>query len=295
VKGTRARSRALLGLALLLPTVVVCATRIRDADGTFAEAQPLAVDVWQSDQLNCKGGDCADWHVVEVPGPGRLSVQALIEVRGEVAPSLRMTLFDAEEYTLADSRSAGRERFGVRAQATAGGAYRVWIAPEPAKTPAINYRLRVTFEPDPAAAPPPTPVAAAPPPEDDASLPCLRLRASDNLNFYEGQPHVVWVTLLPLTNPIAFEQATAADLLGGSEPAGLAGSSIHVSVAPGQVRDITEPFSSEVTHVGIVADYFRDATHLSASRKAVVATRSRCSNDLVEVGLDAIGLRVEDR
>ena len=99
---------------------------------------------------------------------------------------------------------------------------------------------------------------------------CLNVEASPNLNLYEGQPHAVTLYLFPLTGTLGFEQASVPDLIGGLTPPGSAGPAIPITVGPGEKRAFEEALPPAAVHVGIVADYFRDAGDEEGTRRVLV-------------------------
>lgn len=99
---------------------------------------------------------------------------------------------------------------------------------------------------------------------------CLTVQASPNLNLYEGQAHAVTLYLFPLTGTLGFEQASVPELIGGLTPPGAAGSPIPITVAPGEKREFEEALPPAAVHVGIVADYYRDAADEEGVRRVIV-------------------------
>lgn len=99
------------------------------------------------------------------------------------------------------------------------------------------------------------------------------MRASPNLNSYDGQAHVVALHLFPLETVLGFEEAQAADLLAGVMPPGVTGSPLQLTVGPGEERGVEETLPPSARQLGIVADYYRASGDPPGTRKAVVPAR----------------------
>jgi type VI secretion system VasD/TssJ family lipoprotein len=99
---------------------------------------------------------------------------------------------------------------------------------------------------------------------------CLEVRASPNLNTYDGQPHVVVLNLYPLETPGGFQQLSSGDLMGGEKPAGAAGAPLQLTIAPGEQHPVRETFPANTKDIGIVADYYRAPGAPEGTRKLVV-------------------------
>lgn len=102
---------------------------------------------------------------------------------------------------------------------------------------------------------------------------CLELKADPNLNFYDDQPHVTVVYLFPLENRLGFEQKRTADLLAGEDPAGLVGSRLQVTVAPGETREVSEKIPPTASQLGVVADFYRAPGESEGLRRTIVPAR----------------------
>jgi type VI secretion system VasD/TssJ family lipoprotein len=94
--------------------------------------------------------------------------------------------------------------------------------------------------------------AAADPPRA-----CLKVAASENLNAFGGEPHVVVLSFYPLRNVTAFQAADLRELLRGGRPAGLTGEPWQTTVLPGQRLVFEEQLPRETASLGVVADYYR--------------------------------------
>jgi Type VI secretion lipoprotein, VasD, EvfM, TssJ, VC_A0113 len=85
---------------------------------------------------------------------------------------------------------------------------------------------------------------------------CLELRASKQLNLFDGQPHALVVYFYPVSNVTGFEATSARDLIRGAKPDGLAGESWRTTVLPGQNLKQSDKPVPLATHVAVVADYY---------------------------------------
>jgi type VI secretion system VasD/TssJ family lipoprotein len=98
---------------------------------------------------------------------------------------------------------------------------------------------------------------------------CFEVRASQNLNTYGGQPHVVVVDLHPLETSGGFDQLSAGDLINGAKPSGQTGTPIQMTIAPGEQREVRETFPANTKWIGVVADYYRAPGAADGTRKLV--------------------------
>ena len=85
---------------------------------------------------------------------------------------------------------------------------------------------------------------------------CLELRASKQLNQFDGQPHALVVYFYPVANVTGFEATSARDLIRGTKADGLAGESWRTTVLPGQKVKQGEKPLPLATHIAVVADYY---------------------------------------
>jgi len=85
---------------------------------------------------------------------------------------------------------------------------------------------------------------------------CLNIEASENLNLFNGDPHVVVVYFYPLQNVMAFRQTDPVDLLDGKRPPGLMGDRFEITVFPGTQREVSESLPRDTQFVGILADFY---------------------------------------
>ena len=104
---------------------------------------------------------------------------------------------------------------------------------------------------------------------------CLKMEASDNLNFHNGQAHVLTVYFYPLASSLGFEQANVDDLLGGETPPGVLAPPASSTIRPGEKgRQFEDVFPSQTKNIGVIADYYRSPGDTEGTRRAVV--RARC-------------------
>jgi type VI secretion system VasD/TssJ family lipoprotein len=110
------------------------------------------------------------------------------------------------------------------------------------------------------------------PPKPYAEV-CFTLNAGANLNFYDGQSHVVVLYVYPLDSALAFDAANVEDLVGGSGLSGALGKPRELTVAPNQEIAFNEQFPLNTTHIGLVADYYRAPGDPPGTRKASLAAK----------------------
>lgn len=91
---------------------------------------------------------------------------------------------------------------------------------------------------------------------EDAGPLCIQLRASKQLNLFDGQPHALVVYFYPVSNVTGFEAMPVRDLIRGGKPDGLAGESWRTTVLPGQKLNLGEKVPELATHIAVVADYY---------------------------------------
>jgi predicted component of type VI protein secretion system len=104
---------------------------------------------------------------------------------------------------------------------------------------------------------------------------CLKLDASGNLNFFNGQAHVLTVYFYPLASSLGFEQANVDDLLGGDTPPGVLAPPASATIRPGEEgRQFEDVFPNETSHIGVIADYYRSPGDPEGTRRQVV--RAKC-------------------
>jgi type VI secretion system VasD/TssJ family lipoprotein len=85
---------------------------------------------------------------------------------------------------------------------------------------------------------------------------CLAIEASENLNLFDGEPHVVVAFFYPLQNEMSFQQTDAADLLDGKRPAGMTGDRWETTIYPGTTRELRETLPRDTEFVGVLADFY---------------------------------------
>ena len=85
---------------------------------------------------------------------------------------------------------------------------------------------------------------------------CLSIRATPQLNLYDGEPHVVSLSFYPLSNSTEFREADAYDLLERIDLAGQTGKVWDTTLLPGEERSVKEMLPRDTALIGIVADFF---------------------------------------
>ena len=117
---------------------------------------------------------------------------------------------------------------------------------------------------------------------------CLELEASENLNRFDGQPHVVVLLFFPLQNVSAFNQTDPVDLLNGVQPPGSTGDAWEVTLLPGETRNLEEKLPADTGFVGLVADFYR-----GPSRTVVEASCGSLGLGGTKIVLSSNDLQVE--
>ena len=144
---------ALLAAAALGATLGSCAKKV-DPDAEPSGANPLPLETWKADSLNCGDGDCADWYRFEAPDPGRVSVEVVaVSKDGKPIPPYSIQITDGAAAKLGEAKSGAAPITGLEARVDKPGVYFLEIA-EPPDAGALGYELRVNFQ---AEAPPPPP------------------------------------------------------------------------------------------------------------------------------------------
>jgi type VI secretion system VasD/TssJ family lipoprotein len=99
---------------------------------------------------------------------------------------------------------------------------------------------------------------------------CMDVQASSDLNFYDGQPHVVALYIYPLRSQADFQNLTVEELLGEASAPGM-DPPRQITVGPGQTLPFEDVLPPMTTSVGLVADYYRRPGDPEGSRKLVLA------------------------
>lgn len=103
---------------------------------------------------------------------------------------------------------------------------------------------------------------------------CIKVEASDNLNFHNGQSHVLTVYFYPLASSSGFEQANVDDLLRGETPPGVLAPPASTTIRPGdKKRQFEDVFPGETSHIGVIADYYRAPGDPEGARRQVVKAK----------------------
>jgi len=103
--------------------------------------------------------------------------------------------------------------------------------------------------------------------EDEEVRLAYALRASHDLNCYDGQPHVVVLGQYPLSSALGFEEMSVQNFLHGAAPPGTVRPRLQVTGTPNEERMLRETIQSEARQIGIVADYYRSRGEPVGSRK----------------------------
>jgi hypothetical protein len=129
-----------------------------DPDGVKTGSLPLAIGEWKRDTLDCGEGDCADWYHFETKGEGTLRadltrVAAKDEDEQEL-PAFSLVLSDADGGVLAEAQNDGGERIAIaspdqKGRYLAAQRFALAVATPAEGEGALEYELRVTFEPRP--------------------------------------------------------------------------------------------------------------------------------------------------
>ena len=100
---------------------------------------------------------------------------------------------------------------------------------------------------------------------------CLTITPSDKLHTYDGQPHVLPLSIYALSSTLAFERMDVSALLAGdTKPEGVMGGPLELLIYPGQVVEFHEVLDPQTQHLGIVADYYRRPNDPPGTRRVVV-------------------------
>jgi len=100
---------------------------------------------------------------------------------------------------------------------------------------------------------------------------CLTITPSDKLHTYDGQPHVLPLSIYALSSTLAFERMDISALLSGDQkPEGVVGGPLELLIYPGQVVEFHEVLDPQTTQLGIVADYYRRSNDPPGTRRVVV-------------------------
>jgi type VI secretion system VasD/TssJ family lipoprotein len=99
---------------------------------------------------------------------------------------------------------------------------------------------------------------------------CMDLQASTDLNFYNGQPHVVALYIYPLRSQADFQRLTVEELLSEGSAPGM-DPPRQITVGPGQTLPFEDTLPPMTTSVGLVADYYYRPGDPEGTRKLVLA------------------------
>jgi type VI secretion system VasD/TssJ family lipoprotein len=86
---------------------------------------------------------------------------------------------------------------------------------------------------------------------------CVDIRASDRLNSFEDEPHVVVLAFYPLRSDSGFRAMDPKQLIDGAAPPGTTGDRWELTVLPGEHRELEETLPRDTGWVGVLADFYR--------------------------------------
>lgn len=137
----------LVGLGLILALGGATCRRLPDEDGARGQAVERALDDTYVNSLECRKGDCADWHRVRIRERGTLSLDCRAVRGDEPNPLFTVQLEDGFGDAIDAMENVGDSSQRLM-RVLDPGVYLVGIeAPE--KTRSIVYELTVGFEPAP--------------------------------------------------------------------------------------------------------------------------------------------------
>lgn len=108
---------------------------------------------------------------------------------------------------------------------------------------------------------------------------CVDVEASQNLNFYDGNPHSLTVLVYALSDQRGFQAVPISELLAGHVPSGVLEPPVPFTIEPGAKMSLEHVFPAATRSIGLVADYDRVPDRLEgvaqASERRIVLP-SRC-------------------
>lgn len=275
----RPKRIAALLVLLLCASPLACGMFGGDGDqATPEEATAIELGKPASNELVCdedRDGDCDDWWRLSVPKGGPLVVTVSMLAGAGARTKMILAITDATSVPIQEAKSGGKSRIEVTKEVKPGE-YLVWVGIDGKDGGEATYRLEAVVDAQKAVE------AAASDPEAEARA-CFALRASPRLNFFDGQPHVVRLSLLPLESRTGFDQSDEVGLISGEPPNGAMGKPITMRIAPGEERRVNETLPKGARFIGIVADYYRAPGGEAGRRKLVIPVA--CSGGGNVVGL----------
>jgi len=212
-------SSALLS-ATLLACALACAKKV-DPDAEPSGANPLPLETWKADSLDCSDGDCADWYRFEAPDPGHVSVEVVaVSKDGKPIPPYSVVVTDGAAVKLGEAKSGAAPITGLEARVDKPGIYFLEIA-EPSDAGLLSYELRVNFQ---AEAPPPPP---PPPPKKkehraatkpEAPAPSRAEKLTGTVISTEGAAGKVEAVLIDLGTPRGMKPGMRGRLVDHGHP-----------------------------------------------------------------------------
>jgi hypothetical protein len=207
--------------AAAIGSALGCAKKV-DPDAQPSGANPLPLETWKADSLNCGDGDCADWYRFETPDPGQVSVEVVsVSKEGKPIPPYSLVLTDGAAAKLGEAHSGAAPITSLEARLEKPGVYFLEIA-EPPDAALLGYELRVNFQ---AAAPPPPP----PPPPPKKKTPRATARPTPAAPLHaekitgsvistEGEAGKVEAVLIDLGTPRGMKPGLRGRLVDHGHP-----------------------------------------------------------------------------
>jgi type VI secretion system VasD/TssJ family lipoprotein len=176
---------------------------------------------------------------------------------------------DAGGLTIMETDSGGRKNSGLRWQAVPGTSY-LWLRPSGGDEAEFSYRLRAGMN-----------RAAGPAKGSRSRKACVEFDAANDVNFYDGQAHVIVLSIYPLSSKGGFESASITDLTAGAQVPGLVGEHRLLQLAPGEKVRFEETIPIEASDLGIAADYYQPR----AGGEQKIVVDANCSEGVARVHL----------
>lgn len=148
------KRRAFWRRAWATSAVLLCAGCVTppDPDGEPGTATLLPLGSSRHDQLDCRGGDCADWYRIRLDARGELFFEVSALDAETAATPYTLTLNSGRNRRLGQADEVGPGLKRMRWKAAAGHYLLAVTAPQ--KSRLLRYQLLARFEPEP---PPPPP------------------------------------------------------------------------------------------------------------------------------------------
>jgi hypothetical protein len=123
-----------------------------DPDAVVTGAQPLSLNQWHQDELDCTRGvrDCADWFRIDVPGEGHVEIVLVAAADTEPIPEFSLVFADGGGRLIERSISTGTPRLRLRKRVR-GGRHTLAVSLLKDAVVTMGYELRASFAPKPVA------------------------------------------------------------------------------------------------------------------------------------------------